>query len=181
MRGRIAVVWLAGALQYACSRAPGRPLEEPVVPIGGGPPPTAAVKVTVTGGLPQAPVWVQPRVPLAALSHGPPDLMLTGKLQRLDHKLDPWVTERFRFAWRDGAYVQTGHERMVDWVYHLARFDGFLARKDLTGAAREMAAPPAEGLAAYLRAHAPDSQPAAGQTWTTNGLFPPHQGMTRST
>ncbi|MFZ5813936.1 MAG: hypothetical protein ACOY93_01355 [Bacillota bacterium] len=117
------------------------------------------------GGILEGRVEVRPR------PEGPPDLVVTGKLQWMEHKLDPWVTERFTYRWVDGEYRQVGHERMADRNYRLARFVKLLEAGELERAAGEMAAPPPGGLAAYLEQHAPELPGLAGSAWTTDGFF----------
>lgn len=104
---------------------------------------------------------------------GPPEIVVTGKLQWMEHKLDPWVTERFTYAYQDGRYRQVKQERMADRSYHLARFIRLLAAGELARTQAEMAAPPPGGLEAYLEQTAPDLERLAGSTWTTDGFDRP--------
>lgn len=102
----------------------------------------------------------------------PPDLIITGKSQWMDHKLDPWVTERYTFTWKNGGYTLVSMERMADSYYRLNRFLALVAAGDLARAAAEMSPAPAGGLQSYLKEHAPDLPTAtAGGKWTTDGYF----------
>ncbi len=87
----------------------------------------------------------------------------------MDHKLDPTVTERYTFIYKDGGYRMAKHERAETHIYYLARFLRFLAAGDLPGATGEMGSEPAGGLSTYLNERAPDLQRLAGTTWTTDG------------
>lgn len=65
------------------------------------------------------------------------------------------VTARYRLTWRDGAYQIAKIEVQEDWGYHLARFMQLWQRGDDDAAAQELAAPPSEGLTAYIEERAP--------------------------
>jgi hypothetical protein len=96
---------------------------------------------------------------------GPPTIQAYGAYRWLDHKVMPYVRERFTYAWDGDAYAQVLHERMADWVYHVARFKDLLSIGDLERAKQHMAASPAD-LSAYLQETAPDLMEGADWRWT---------------
>ncbi|HYF91603.1 MAG TPA: hypothetical protein VD969_05120 [Symbiobacteriaceae bacterium] len=95
----------------------------------------------------------------------PPVILAYGAFRWLDHKIMPFVRERFTFVWDGDAYALAKHERMADWVYHVARFKELLSIGDLERASLHMAAPP-EDLHAYLQANAPDLIAGSDWRWT---------------
>jgi hypothetical protein len=109
---------------------------------------------------------------IPAVDGGVPTIVTYGSHHWLDHKAEPGVFERYTYTWQNGAYALTGHERRADWVYHLARLIGFLAKGEPEKAAADFRAPPPGGVEALVGRNAPDLPRLAWGRWTTGGKFP---------
>jgi len=109
---------------------------------------------------------------LDAPAGGPPEIVAWGGQPWLEPKVEPKVTARFTFTYRDGSYILARQEWQEDWTYHVSRLVALLAQGEPERAASEFAGPLPGGVAAYIRSHVGNLPGRAGGRWTTRGHRP---------
>jgi len=108
---------------------------------------------------------------IAAPDGGMPTIITYGSNHWLNHKADPTVFERYVFTGHNGTYSLSSHERQADWVYHLARLIGFLAKGVPEQALAEFATPPPDGVESYVDRNAPDLPRMTSVPLTSAGKY----------